>query len=64
MEAVSRGAGDAEMEQEPEVPRPQTITGQTTDEINALMIPVDAGTYQREIFKICQDKRVAMRADL
>jgi crotonobetainyl-CoA:carnitine CoA-transferase CaiB-like acyl-CoA transferase len=50
--------GTPEWSKNPKYRDRRTITGQTTDEVNALMIPWMLEHTKEEIFKICQDKRV------
>jgi crotonobetainyl-CoA:carnitine CoA-transferase CaiB-like acyl-CoA transferase len=50
--------GSPEWSKNPKYRDRRTITGQTADEVNALMIPWMLEHTKEEIFKICQDKRV------
>ena len=50
--------GTPEWSKNPKYRDRRTITGQTTDEVNTLMIPWMLEHTKEEIFKICQDKRV------
>ena len=50
--------GTPEWSNNPKYRDRRTITGQTADEVNTLMIPWMLEHTKEEIFKICQDKRV------
>jgi len=50
--------GTPEWSNDPKYRDRRTITGQTADEVNALIIPWMLEHTKEEIFKICQDKRV------
>jgi CoA:oxalate CoA-transferase len=50
--------GNPEWNKNPKYNDRRTITGQTADEVNALMIPWMLAHTKEEIFKICQEKRV------
>jgi len=47
--------GSPEWSKNPKYRDRRTITGQTADEVNALMIPWMLEHTKEEIFKICQD---------